>query len=143
MLSIHTWYVHLYLNNKALSSLEEDGSPLRTCANFLGKGSAPFPPMMSQYPRMMSVSVHSTDAQRASGCTYHSGLGVPLPSVAEGGGQSGGAALVIQGCPAVVDCRVDGDGPHAGGVAIAVAVVVAATVPRGPHIDAAFAPSAL
>lgn len=92
---------------------------------------------------MMSASVHSTASQRASGCTYHSGLGIPLPSIAEGGGQGGGAALVVQGCPAVVDSRVDGDGPHARGVAIAVAVVIAATVPRGPHIDAAFAPSAL
>lgn len=77
------------------------------------------------------------------GHTHHASLGVPLPAVAEGGGQGGGAALVVQGRPAVVDGRVDGDGPHAGGVAITVAVVVAATVPGGPHIDAAFAASAL
>lgn len=75
--------------------------------------------------------------------THHAGLGVPLPAIAEGGGQGGGAALVVQGGPAVVDGRVDGDGPHAGGVAVTVAVVVAATVPGGPHVDAAFASSAL
>lgn len=89
------------------------------------------------------MPAHSTASQRGSGCTYHSGLRVPFPPVAEGGGQGGGAALVVQGRPAVVDGRVDGDGPHAGGVAIAVAVVVAAAVPRGPHVDAAFAPAAL
>lgn len=70
---------------------------------------------------------------------HHSGLGVPLAAVAEGGGQGGGAALVVQGRAAVVDCRVDGDCPHAGSVAVAVAVVVATAVSRSPHIDAAFA----
>lgn len=75
--------------------------------------------------------------------THNAGLGVPLAAVAEGGGQGGGAALVVQRRAPVVDGRVDGDGPHAGGVAVAVAVVVAAAVPRRPHVDAAFAPAAL
>lgn len=75
--------------------------------------------------------------------THNAGLGVPLPAVAEGGRQRGGAALVVQGRASVVDGRVDGDGPHAGGVAVAVAVVVAAAVSRRPHVDAAFASAAL
>ena len=49
-------------------------------------------------------------------------------------------ALVIERDPAIVDGRVDGDGRC---VAIAVAVVLAAAVTRGPLIDAAFAPAAL
>lgn len=75
--------------------------------------------------------------------THNAGLGVPLAAVAEGGRQRGGAALVVQGRASVVDGRVDGDGPHAGGVAVAVAVVVAAAVSRRPHVDAAFASAAL
>ena len=41
--------------------------------------------------------------------------------------------------------RVDGDGPHArcAAVAVEVAVLVAAAVARGPHVAAAFAPTAL
>lgn len=80
---------------------------------------------------------------RLLGNTHHASLGVPLSAVAEGGCQGGGAALVIQGSPAVVDGRVNGDGPHAGGIAVTVAVIVTAPVPRGPHIDAPFATSAL
>lgn len=75
--------------------------------------------------------------------THHSGLWVPLAAVAERGGQGGGAALVIQGRAAVVDGRVDRDCPHAWSVAIAVAVVIATAVSRGPHIDAAFASTSL
>ena len=75
--------------------------------------------------------------------THHAGLRVPLAPIAEGGGQRGGAALVVECGPAVVDGRVDGDGPHARCVAVAVAVIVAAAVARGPHVDAAFAPASL
>lgn len=75
--------------------------------------------------------------------THNASLGVPLAAVAEGGRQSGGAALVVQGRASIVDGRVDGDGPHAGGVAVAVAVVVTAAVSRRPHVDAAFASAAL
>lgn len=75
--------------------------------------------------------------------THNASLGVPLAAVAEGGCQRGRAALVVQGRSSVVDGRVDGDGPHAGGVAVAVAVVVAAAVSRRPHVDAAFASAAL
>lgn len=75
--------------------------------------------------------------------THNASLGVPLAAVAEGGGQRGGAALVVQRRAAVVDGRVDGDGPHAGGVAVAVAVVVASAIARRPHVDAAFAAAAL
>lgn len=90
-----------------------------------------------------AARARSNASPRVGVRTHHAGLGVPLPAIAEGGGQGGGAALVVQGGPAVVDGRVDGDGPHAGGVAVTVAVVVAATVPGGPHVDAAFASSAL
>lgn len=36
-----------------------------------------------------------------------------------------------------IDGRVDGDGPHGGRVAVAVAVVVLAAVAAGPHVDVA------
>ena len=75
--------------------------------------------------------------------THHASLWVPLASVAERGGQCGGAALVVQGGASVIDGWVDGDGPHAGGVAVAVAVVIATAVSRCPHVDAAFASAAL
>lgn len=75
--------------------------------------------------------------------THNASLGVPLATIAEGGRQRGGAALVVQGRASVVDGRVDGDGPHAGSVAVAVAVVVAAAVSRCPHVYAAFASAAL
>ncbi len=42
-----------------------------------------------------------------------------------------------------VDGRVDGDGPHGGGVAVAVAVVVLAAVARGPNVDVAQAVATL
>lgn len=130
-------------DNKALLGLEENASPLRTCADILGKWATPFSPMTSRCLWWHHSTLHSTDSQRASGLTHHSGLGVPLSAIAEGGGQGGGAALVVQGRPTVVDGWVDGDGPHAWGIAIAVAVVVAAPIPRCPHVDAAFASSAL
>ena len=47
------------------------------------------------------------------------------------------------GVLAVVDGRIDGNGPHGGGVAVAVAVVVLAAVSRRPHIDAAQAVATL
>ncbi|KAL0595567.1 hypothetical protein AAY473_035758 [Plecturocebus cupreus] len=75
------------------------------------------------------------------GCHHVGQAGFKL--LTSGGSQGGRAALIVQGGPAVVDGRVDGDGPHAGGVAVTVAVIVAATVPRGPHVDAAFAAAAL
>lgn len=80
---------------------------------------------------------------RALEHTHNAGLRVPLASVAEGGRQRGGAALVVQGGAPVVDGRVDGDGPHARGVAVAVAVVVAAAVSRCPHVDATFSSAPL
>jgi len=58
-----------------------------------------------------------------------------LGSVAERGGQRGAAALVVVGVLAVVDGAVNGNGPHGGGVAVAVAVVLLAAVAGGPNID--------
>ena len=75
-------------------------------------------------------------------CTHDARVGV-LGPVAEGGGQGGGAGLVVVSVLAGVDGRVDGDGPHGGGVAVAVAVVVLAAVTRGPHVDVAKAVAAL
>ncbi len=66
-----------------------------------------------------------------------------LGAVGEGGGQGGGAALVVVRVLASVDGRVDGDGPHGGGVAVAVAVVVLAAVARGPNVDVAQAVATL
>lgn len=37
----------------------------------------------------------------------------------------------------VVDGRIDADGPHGRGVAVAVAVVVGAAVTAGPDVDVA------
>ena len=60
-------------------------------------------------------------------------------AVAKRGGEGGGTRLVVAGCAAVVGGRVDGHGPHAGGVAVAVAVVVGTAVARRPHVDVSFA----
>ncbi len=71
------------------------------------------------------------------------GLGGVRAAVAEGGGERGRAGLVVEGGAAVVCRRVDRDGPHAGRVAVAVAVVVRAAVSRRPHVDASQAVAAL
>lgn len=60
--------------------------------------------------------------------THNTSLWVPLAPVAECGCQCGRAALIVQGSAPVIDGRVDGDGPHAGGITIAVAVVIATTI---------------
>lgn len=60
--------------------------------------------------------------------TYNTSLWVPLAAVAERGGQGGGAAFVVQGRASIIDGRVDGDCPHARGVAIAIAVVIATAI---------------
>lgn len=75
--------------------------------------------------------------------THNTGLGIPFATVAKCGCQSGGAALIIQGRASIIDGWVDGDRPHAGGITITVAVVIATTVSWCPHVDAAFASSAL
>ena len=75
--------------------------------------------------------------------THHASVpGVAL-AVAEGGGQGGGAGFVITGGLTVVGGRVDADGPHAGCVAVAVAVVVGTAVARRPHVHVAEAFAAL
>lgn len=65
--------------------------------------------------------------------THHSGVGI-LGAITESRGQSARAALVVVGVLTVVDRAVDADGPHARGVAVAVAVVVLAPVARGPDV---------
>lgn len=42
LLSICTLYICFCHNNKVLSRLEKRGSPLKTYADFLGKGELPF-----------------------------------------------------------------------------------------------------
>lgn len=66
--------------------------------------------------------------------THHSGVGI-LGTVAERRRQRGGAALVVVGILAVVDGAVYADGPHAGRVTIAVAVVIFAAVAAGPNVN--------
>lgn len=75
--------------------------------------------------------------------THHACFRVSFTAVAEGGGEGGGAAFIIERGASVIDGRVNRDGPHAGGVSVAVTVVIATTISGGPHIDAAFATSAL
>lgn len=60
--------------------------------------------------------------------THNTSLRVAFSPVTECGRQRGGAAFIIQSGAAIVDRRVDGDGPHAGGVAVTVAVVIATAI---------------
>ena len=73
----------------------------------------------------------------------HAGLRIGRATVAERGGERGRARLVVQCRAAIVDGRVDRDGPHAGRVAVTVAVVVLAAVAGRPHVYAAEAVAAL
>lgn len=75
--------------------------------------------------------------------THNASLWVPLASVAERGRQGGGAALIVQSGASVIDGWVDGDCPHARGITIAVAVVIATAIPWCPHVDAAFSSAPL
>ena len=75
--------------------------------------------------------------------THNAGLWVPLASIAERRCQGGGAALIVQGSAPIIDGRVDGDCPHARGITITVAVVIATTISRCPDIDAAFSSTPL
>lgn len=70
--------------------------------------------------------------------THNASLWVPLATVAERGCQRGGAALIVQCGASIIDGWVDGDCPHARGITITVAVVIATTVSWCPHVDAAF-----
>jgi hypothetical protein len=75
--------------------------------------------------------------------THHAGVVTGALAVAEGGGEGGGAALVVARCPPVVGGWVDGHCPHGGGVAVTVTVVVRTAVSRRPHIDVALAVATL
>lgn len=71
-------------------------------------------------------------------CVYTHYLFLPRVSRAEGGSEGGGARLAIPRHVAGLRCAADGQGVNAVGVAIAVtAVLLPATVPRGPHKDRA------
>lgn len=65
-----------------------------------------------------------------------------LRSIAEGRGQGARARLVVVCILAVVDRRIDRNGPHARCIPIAIAVIILATIARCPHIDVAQAVSA-
>lgn len=73
---------------------------------------------------------------------YHSGVWI-LGAVAEGRSQRTGAGLIVVCILSVVDRRVDGDGPHAGRVAVTITVVVLAAVTRSPNVDVAQTSSTL
>lgn len=60
-----------------------------------------------------------------------------LGAVAERGRQRRRAAFVVVRVLAVVDGAVDAYRPHAGGVTVAVAVVVFAAVAARPHVNVA------
>lgn len=75
--------------------------------------------------------------------THNTSFWVPLASIAEGGCQGRGTALIVQCSASIIDGWVDGDRPHAWGIAITVAVVIATTISRCPHVDAAFSSPAL
>ena len=75
---------------------------------------------------MLSLRFQTADLYMLA-ITYDSSVGV-LSSVGESGGEGGRAALVVVGVFAGVDGAVDGDGPHGGGVAVTVAVIILATV---------------
>uniref|UniRef100_A0A915KKR9 Uncharacterized protein n=1 Tax=Romanomermis culicivorax TaxID=13658 RepID=A0A915KKR9_ROMCU len=53
-------------------------------------------------------------------------------SIAERRSQCRTAAFVVVGVFAVVDGRIDGNGPHTGGVTVAIAIVIFAPVARSP-----------
>ena len=91
----------------------------------------------------LSVS-HCQSRLQYLGCSYHSGLRVSiLPPVAESGSQGGGTGLVVEGGPSIINGAVDWHGPHAGGIAVTVAVIHGSTIPWSPDIDAALPTTAL
>lgn len=75
--------------------------------------------------------------------THNTSLWVPLASVAEGRCQGGRTALIIQGGASIIDGWVDRNRPHARGITIAIAVIIATTISWCPYVDAAFTTSAL
>ncbi len=71
-------------------------------------------------------------------CVYTHYLFLPRVSRAEGGSEGGGAGLAVPRHVAGLRCAADGEGVNAVGVAVTVAaVLLPATVPRGPHKDGA------
>lgn len=68
--------------------------------------------------------------------THHPGVGI-LSAVAKSRSQGARAAFVVVGVFTVVYGAVDAHRPHTRGVAVAVAVVVFATVSRGPNVNVA------
>ena len=99
--------------------------------------------MSQQHFQMISFSLCKMYYILKHKQTHNASLWVPLASIAECGCKGGGAALVIQGGASVVDGWVDGDRPHAWGITIAVAVVIATTISWCPHIDATFSSTTL
>lgn len=69
-------------------------------------------------------------------CGSYTRIGI-LGTIAECGGQRGAATLVVVCVLAIVDGAVNRNGPHGGSVAIAIAIILFATIPRCPDIDVA------
>lgn len=74
--------------------------------------------------------------------TYHSNIGI-LGTIAERRSQGARTALVVMSVLPIVDGAINTDGPHTGRITVAVAIVLLATVARGPHVDVAQSSSTL
>lgn len=68
--------------------------------------------------------------------TYHSNIGI-LGTVAERRSQGARTALVVMSVLPIVDGAINTDGPHTGRITVAIAIVLLATVTRGPHVNVA------
>lgn len=74
--------------------------------------------------------------------THHSNIGI-LGTIAERGSQGARTALVVMSVLPIVDGAINTDGPHTGRITVAIAIVLLATVTRGPHVNVAQSSSTL
>lgn len=89
---------------------------------------------MSKKKKRLKEEVRDThEIHDINSMTHHSGVGI-LSAITERRSQGARAALVVMGVFSVIDGTVYAHGPHACRVAVAVAVVVLASVARGPHV---------
>lgn len=113
---------------------------LENCRVCWGEGVS-FSHRLEQELKLRPSGPRSSPNRRYEGkrrSTHHPRVMWRTLAVAEGGGQGGRAGLVVAGSAAVVGGGVDGHCPHAGGVAVAVAVVVGTAVAWGPDVDVTF-----
>lgn len=74
--------------------------------------------------------------------TYHPRVRI-LGTVAKGGSQGAGAALVVMRILTVVDGTIDTDGPHTRGVSVTITIILLSAVPGRPDVNIAQSVSAL